>query len=113
MLLPSDSPYMPMQWHDGLLLGYAPMDGIHEEFVACVSALNQASDDRLPTILDSLAEHCVRHFREEDNWMEQTSFPARECHMNVLRVHAHVAHPALYAAADAQGLLLWQDFPLQ
>ena len=38
---------------------------------------------------------------------------ARECHMNVLRVHAHVAHPALYAAADAQGLLLWQDFPLQ
>lgn len=38
---------------------------------------------------------------------------ARECHMNVLRVHAHVAHPALYAAADAQGLLIWQDFPLQ
>ncbi len=38
---------------------------------------------------------------------------ARECHMNVLRVHAHVAHPALYAAADAQGVLVWQDFPLQ
>ncbi|MFN7472280.1 MAG: glycosyl hydrolase 2 galactose-binding domain-containing protein, partial [Roseiflexaceae bacterium] len=38
---------------------------------------------------------------------------ARECHMNVLRVHAHVAHPALYAEADAQGVLLWQDFPLQ
>ncbi len=38
---------------------------------------------------------------------------ARECHMNVLRVHAHVGHPALYAAADAHGVLLWQDFPLQ
>lgn len=38
---------------------------------------------------------------------------ARECHMNLLRVHAHVGHPALYAEADAQGLLLWQDFPLQ
>ncbi len=38
---------------------------------------------------------------------------ARECHMNMLRVHAHVDHPALYAAADAQGMLLWQDFPLQ
>jgi beta-mannosidase len=38
---------------------------------------------------------------------------ARECHMNMLRVHAHVEHPAFYEAADAAGVLLWQDFPLQ
>lgn len=38
---------------------------------------------------------------------------ARACHMNLLRIHAHVAHPALYDAADAQGMLIWQDFPLQ
>ncbi|MEY2845670.1 MAG: hypothetical protein RL076_1216 [Chloroflexota bacterium] len=38
---------------------------------------------------------------------------AQACHMNVLRVHAHVAHPAFYAAADAMGMLVWQDFPLQ
>ncbi len=38
---------------------------------------------------------------------------ARDCHMNVLRIHGHVAHPALYAAADAAGVMLWQDFPLQ
>ncbi len=38
---------------------------------------------------------------------------ARECHMNILRVHAHVAHPEFYAAADALGMLVWQDFPLQ
>ena len=38
---------------------------------------------------------------------------ARECHMNMLRVHAHVEHPHFYAAADAAGILLWQDFPLQ
>jgi beta-mannosidase len=38
---------------------------------------------------------------------------ARDCFMNMLRVHAHVDHPALYEAADAAGLLLWQDFPLQ
>lgn len=37
----------------------------------------------------------------------------RECHMNMLRIHAHVDHPALYAAADAAGVLLWQDMPLQ
>ncbi|WP_026369352.1 glycosyl hydrolase 2 galactose-binding domain-containing protein [Kallotenue papyrolyticum] len=38
---------------------------------------------------------------------------ARGCHLNLLRIHAHVAHPALYAAADEQGILLWQDFPMQ
>lgn len=38
---------------------------------------------------------------------------AAECHMNMLRVHAHVEHPAFYEAADLAGVLLWQDFPLQ
>lgn len=38
---------------------------------------------------------------------------AKEAHMNLLRVHAHVGHPALYEAADREGVLLWQDFPLQ
>jgi len=38
---------------------------------------------------------------------------ARDSHMNMLRVHAHVEHPAFYEAADEAGILLWQDFPLQ
>jgi beta-mannosidase len=38
---------------------------------------------------------------------------AKACHMNLLRVHAHVDHPLLYDAADAAGMLLWQDMPLQ
>ncbi len=38
---------------------------------------------------------------------------ARDCHLNLLRVHAHVGHPALYDAADELGVLLWQDFPMQ
>ncbi|HEU5090716.1 MAG TPA: glycoside hydrolase family 2 TIM barrel-domain containing protein, partial [Roseiflexaceae bacterium] len=38
---------------------------------------------------------------------------AQACHMNMLRVHAHVEHPLFYEAADAAGVLLWQDFPLQ
>ncbi len=37
---------------------------------------------------------------------------ARACHMNMLRVHGHIGHPALYDAADEMGVLLWQDFPL-
>jgi beta-mannosidase len=38
---------------------------------------------------------------------------AQECNMNLLRVHAHIDHPALYHAADMLGILLWQDMPLQ
>lgn len=38
---------------------------------------------------------------------------AKDAHMNMLRVHAHVEHPAFYEAADEAGILLWQDFPLQ
>ena len=38
---------------------------------------------------------------------------ARDAHMNMLRLHAHVDHPAFYEAADELGMLIWQDFPLQ
>ncbi|NTW97602.1 MAG: glycoside hydrolase, partial [Oscillochloris sp.] len=38
---------------------------------------------------------------------------ARECFMNMLRIHAHIDHPEIYEAADAAGMLIWQDFPLQ
>lgn len=38
---------------------------------------------------------------------------AQACHMNMLRVHAHIEHPAFYGCADEAGVLLWQDFPLQ
>ncbi len=38
---------------------------------------------------------------------------AVEANLDLLRVHAHVSRPELYAAADEAGLLLWQDFPLQ
>jgi beta-mannosidase len=38
---------------------------------------------------------------------------ALDAHLDLLRVHGHVSRPELYDAADAAGLLLWQDFPLQ
>lgn len=38
---------------------------------------------------------------------------ARQCHMNMLRVHAHVEHPLFYEIANEAGILLWQDFPMQ
>ncbi len=38
---------------------------------------------------------------------------ARQAGLDLLRLHAHISRPELYEAADEQGLLLWQDFPLQ
>jgi len=33
--------------------------------------------------------------------------------LDLLRIHAHITRPEVYEAADAAGLLLWQDLPLQ
>ncbi|MHB1931023.1 MAG: glycoside hydrolase family 2 protein [Acidimicrobiales bacterium] len=38
---------------------------------------------------------------------------ARGAGLDLLRVHAHIGHPVLYAEADRTGMLLWQDLPLQ
>jgi beta-mannosidase len=38
---------------------------------------------------------------------------AIDANLDLLRLHAHVSRPELYDAADAAGLMLWQDFPLQ
>ena len=69
-------------WSDALLLGYAPMDTVHREFVDTVTALLNAPEADLPRCLDAFADHARAHFGEEDRWMEQTQFPARECHID-------------------------------
>ena len=56
-------------------------------------------DTRIATMTRERCEHDIRL--------------ARDCHMNMLRIHAHVDTPALYEVADESGMLLWQDFPLQ
>ena len=38
---------------------------------------------------------------------------ARAANLDILRVHAHIARPELYDAADELGMLVWQDMPLQ
>jgi len=44
---------------------------------------------------------------------EQDVRLACDANLDFLRVHGHVSRPELYDAADAHGLLLWQDLPLQ
>ena len=38
---------------------------------------------------------------------------ARDAGLDLVRVHAHIATPALYDQADERGMLVWQDLPLQ
>lgn len=38
---------------------------------------------------------------------------ARDCRLDLLRIHTHIAPSALYDEADRLGVLLWQDFPAQ
>jgi hemerythrin len=69
-----------LQWTDRFLLGYAPMDEVHEEFVEIVSQMQCASDAEIPGLLDSFITHAKAHFDAEDTWMVETQFPARDCH---------------------------------
>ncbi|MEN9887255.1 MAG: hypothetical protein RL758_1833 [Pseudomonadota bacterium] len=71
-----------LKWNDAFLLGYNPMDAVHEEFCAIVSRFHVAEDDVLPALLEELEKHLVHHFKTEDQWMIETNFPPRDCHMD-------------------------------
>ena len=72
----------PLSWGDNHVLGYVPMDDIHEEFVDLVGQMQVAGDEQLPTLLDALQEHLQSHFEQENQWMVQTEFPPRDCHID-------------------------------
>jgi hemerythrin len=67
-------------WHDGMLVGYTPMDAVHEEFALQIDALLRAPDSAILGALDALAGHAREHFGDEESWMAETDFPARTCH---------------------------------
>ncbi len=89
-------------WSDAFVLGHAPMDATHREFVELVGALQREPDERLPALLAEFEAHARRHFADEDRWMRETDFPPRDCHIDehaaVLRSVEQVR--ALAAAGD-------------
>lgn len=76
----SNTPEFP--WSDRYLLGYNPIDDTHREFVDCVDALLRASDDQVAAALEAFARHAEAHFAQEDGWMTEGEFPARDCHID-------------------------------
>jgi hemerythrin len=71
-----------MAWTDSWLLGYAPMDATHREFVVIVNALLTCPDGELAANLEHFARHAEQHFADENRWMETTDFPPRHCHVD-------------------------------
>ena len=71
-----------LEWSDELLLGYGPMDSVHQEFVACVANLASANESEMHERMRQLIVHVQHHFDEENLWMNQTNFPAKECHID-------------------------------
>ncbi len=71
-----------LTWSDALLLGYTPMDDVHEDFVRCARALTDAPDAGLLDALHRMVAHLRTHFAQEDAWMTETEFPPRQCHID-------------------------------
>lgn len=69
-----------IEWSDALLLGFGPMDSIHQEFVSIVQAMLSCPDEKLLDHLKAFEHHAASHFDQEQAWMSSTDFPARECH---------------------------------
>jgi hemerythrin len=71
-----------MPWSDNLLLGYAPMDDVHREFVELVDRLLRSADADLYERLEAFERHAERHFAEERQLMQSTQYPGGECHID-------------------------------
>jgi hemerythrin len=76
----ASTPPPPASWHYDLQLGYGPIDHIHEEFVVLVDALLAAPDERVAAALAAVHVPSREHFASEEQWMQETDFPARDCH---------------------------------
>lgn len=69
-----------LQWSDTLALGLPVMDDTHQEFVALLAKVVQATDSELMSLWRELVEHTDDHFGREDRWMKDTGFTSTNCH---------------------------------
>lgn len=98
--LQQDTPHL--SWSDALLLGYGPMDDVHQEFVQVVQHLMTCSDEALAGAMEAFIAHAEAHFGEEDRWMRETAFPARDCHSEEHAAVMKSAHEVLERVRDGQ-----------
>jgi len=63
-----------------VLLGLAPMDHTHREFVCEAQSLQRSSDAKLVDALQAMRNHCASHFARQDGSMSETDMPGRDYH---------------------------------
>lgn len=68
-------------WSDARLLGFGPMDHTHEEFYRVTFDLLTCTFAGASDALHAFESHAVEHFEQENEWMEKSLFPARDCHI--------------------------------
>ncbi|KXU85576.1 hemerythrin [Paraburkholderia monticola] len=71
-----------MVWSDARLLGFTPMDDVHEEFYKVALGLVTCTELSAMAAIEEFEKHAVSHFEEEDEWMRTTNFPPRDCHID-------------------------------
>lgn len=69
-----------VMWSDQRLVGFAPMDRTHEEFYRVVFNLLTCDNANAGAAMNAFEAHAQEHFDEEEQWMNDTGFPPRECH---------------------------------
>lgn len=72
-----------LTWSDALSLDHPTMDATHVEFVALLAAADDAlpgPDAALLAAFDTLVDHTVEHFAQEDRWMAASGFEPENCH---------------------------------
>jgi hemerythrin-like metal-binding protein len=109
-----------MVWSDARLLGFTPMDDVHEEFYDVALGLVTCSDATALAVIEAFERHAVNHFDQEDEWMRTTNFPPRDCHIEehaaVLKSVGEVKAAVAEGRAGAElardlGLRLFEWFP--
>lgn len=102
-------------WSERLCSGYAAMDETHQEFVMLCAALSENTPETYLDRLDALIAHSIAHFEQENQWMEENSFPPAGCHRRehdtVLEVMTEVRRRVALGEADL-GERLAEEMPL-
>lgn len=87
------------------------MDAVHQEFFEVVSALRHCDEANVGDAIAAFELHARAHFAQEDEWMRDTGFPPRDCHIDE---HAAVLASTLEVRAAVEsglaGVALAHDF---
>ncbi|MBX3607458.1 MAG: hemerythrin [Piscinibacter sp.] len=95
-----------LEWSEALQLELPQMDVTHREFVELLAAVQAADDADLLSHWQTLIEHTVEHFGQEDRWMLETGYASGNCHAVQHQVVLQVMREGATRAAAGEAALL-------